>query len=150
MPGRPPKPTAVKALQGTLQKVRVRKDEPKPRGQLVPSAPPKGLTKGAQALWRYALECAPEALLTALDAAVFEQWCSQYDLACRLRDRINKDGEVVEDKDGNHIVNPLLHGYVKLMQQLRALQNDLGFTPASRTKISTGKPDAPKNEFIDL
>ena len=149
MAGRPPKPTKVKELQGTLQKCRVNADEPKPQGKMSPERPPKNLTKGAQELWCFALSQAPEGLLTSLDAAVFEQWCSTYDLACRIRDRVNEEGEVIETENG-FVMNPLLNGYLKLLAQLRTLQNDLGFTPASRTKISTAIADKPKNDFIDL
>ena len=150
MGGRPPKPTQVKELQGTLRICRVNPDEPVPKVELNQIKPPKNLQKGAREIWEFALSQAPDGLLTGLDFAVFEQWCSSYDMACRLRDRINREGEVVTDSHGNIIVNPLLNGYLKLLAQLRALQNDMGFTPASRTKISTAKEDQPKNEFIDL
>lgn len=151
MAGRPRKPTAVKRLQGTLQKCRANPAEPLPKVPLKDIEPPESLTENAKSLWRFSLSQAPDGLLTALDFGVFEQWCSLYAFACDLRDSVARDGAVIVDEKGNAKANPVLKSYNAICYTLKALENEMGFTPAGRTKVAAADSKGGKsNGFIDL
>lgn len=148
MGGRPRKPTAIKRLQGTLQKCRMPKDEPLPEGDLKLSAPPDYLTDTAKNIWSYALDQAPPGLLTNLDLAVFSRWVVLYDQFLQLSAALKKDGTVQESEDGTLTVNPMIRAINLTAQTLRGIETELGFTPASRTRISVKRTTAePVNTF---
>lgn len=73
MGGRPRKPTAVKKLQGTLQPCRTNELEPMPSHALKSVAVPDYLSDKAKEIWLFAIEQAPEAMLTGLDFSVMAQ-----------------------------------------------------------------------------
>ena len=151
MGGRPRKPTAVKELQGTLQKCRRNPNEPKPAGELKNALPPAYLTDTARDIWIYALENAPEGLLTSLDFAVFTQWVVCFDAFITISAALKEGGTVQTDGQGVKRVNDLLHQLLKTTAILRGLENELGFTPASRSKITTVKADSvERNAFSDF
>lgn len=153
MAGRPRKPTAVKKLQGTLQKCRTNQNEPKPAGELKRVEPPEFLTDTAKEIWRYALEMAPEGLLTSLDFGIFTEWVVGYDAFVHLSAAMKETGTIQKDADGNVRVNDILHHITKTASILNKLQNDMGFTPASRSKISVNVKQAEpenNNKFANL
>lgn len=151
MAGRPRKPTAVKALQGTLQKCRTNPDEPKPAGDLKLVEAPEFLTDTAKDIWRYALAMAPKGLLTSLDFGIFTEWVVTYDAFVHLSAAMKETGTIQKDEDGNVRVNDILHHVTKTAAILNKLQNDMGFTPASRTKISVKQAEPENNnKFANL
>lgn len=152
MGGRPRKPTAVKALQGTLQKCRTNPNEPKPKGELKNVVvPPPYLTETAKDVWRYALDNAPEGLLTNLDFGIFTQWVVCFDAFITMTAAMKEGGTVQTDGRGVKRVNDLLHQILKTTAILRGLENELGFTPASRSKITTVRAEnVQKNKFSDF
>ena len=151
MGGRPRKPTAVKAMQGTLQKCRTNPNEPKPKGELKNVVPPPYLTETAKDVWRYALDNAPEGLLTNLDFGIFTQWGVCFAAFITMTAAMKEGGTVQTDGRGVKRVNDLLHQILKTTAILRGLENELGFTPASRSKITTVRAETvQKNKFSDF
>lgn len=153
MGGRPRKPTAVKKLQGTLQKCRTNSAEPVPPNDLKAMAPPDYLTDSAKGIWVFALSQAPEGMLSTLDFGVFSQWVVVYDQFLTITAGIKRDGTLQETADGELIPSPLLAKLQSTVNLLRGLQSDLGFTPASRSRVvsftaKTG--DKKANAFTDL
>lgn len=125
-------PTAIKAMKGTLRPCRVKKNEPKPQGALVPTQPPKSLSKRGQELWQYALEQMPPHVITAVDGALFERWCT-------LQDQFLDVAKVVQSGnllDENGSMSGALRAELQLNSSIITIEKELGFTPASRTKIS--------------
>lgn len=125
-------PTAIKELKGTLRPCRVKKNEPKPQGELIATKPPKTLSKRGQELWKYALEQMPPHVITAVDGALFERWCT-------LQDQFLDVAKVVQagnllDENGN--MSGALRAELQLNSSIITIEKELGFTPASRTKIS--------------
>ena len=148
MGGRPRKPTAIKRLQGTLQKCRTPKNEPIPAGDLKTAEPPDYLTDTAKAIWTFALDQAPEGLLTNLDFAVFSRWVVLYDQFLQLSSAIKKEGTIQESDDGTLSVNPMIRAINSTAQTLRGIETEMGFTPASRSRIAVNrKPAEPVNSF---
>jgi phage terminase small subunit len=74
MPGRKPKPTALKVLQGNPGKRPLNKAEPKPVG---PVTRPTFMGGRAAELWdEYAPKLIELGILTSVDAHMFAVWCS--------------------------------------------------------------------------
>ncbi len=125
MGGRPPKPTAVLKLNGSLdhdkKRYEKRKNEPKPNGPL--GEPSEWLTEEQQELWR---TMAAEAhWLTSADAFMFE-------LAVKYMADFRK-GEN-DTKADALLINVL---------------NKLGFGPAERSKIGGPRPKEDEDEKPD-
>lgn len=125
-------PTAIKAMKGTLRPCRVKKNEPRPQGELIATKPPKTLSKRGQELWQYALEQMPPHVITAVDGALFERWCT-------LQDQFLDVAKVVQSGnllDENGSMSGALRAELQLNSSIITIEKELGFTPASRTKIS--------------
>ena len=151
MPGRPRKPTALKRLQGTLQKCRINTAEPVPTVDLKSVMPPEYLTESAKEIWTFALQAAPPGMLSSLDFGIFTEWVVCYDQFVRLSACIKEQGTFTKDGDGNIKVSDILHHITKTANILKGLQNELGFTPASRSKvISFGQKKEKTNKFEEL
>lgn len=148
---RPRKDESVKAAQGTLQPCRRHRQIDMTAATLT-TEPPVGLTKDARAAWQLAVECAPEGVLTALDAGVLERWARNYALYRKLAKLVEK-GDIVFMKDGEPTPNlsPAFNALVKVQQILAKCETELGFTPSSRARVSVRKKDDDQgNEFGDF
>lgn len=125
-------PTAIKAMKGTLRPCRVKKNEPRPQGELIATKPPKTLSKRGQELWQYALEQMPPHVITAVDGALFERWCTLQDQFLDVA-KVVQSGNLL-DENGN--MSGALRAELQLNSSIITIEKELGFTPASRTKIS--------------
>ena len=135
MAGRKPLPTTVKKIKGTLQKCRTNLREPKPQGDLV--EPPEYMSDGAKSAWRYALECAPPHLLTRMDMSVLEVWACAADLYRKAQTQISKTGMLVKaPNSGVPMQSPYLAIANKQAQIMTKAATEMGFTPASRSRIT--------------
>ncbi len=148
---RPRKPTAVKKLQGTLQPCRTNQNEPNPQIPLQQIEPPRHLSTIAKNAWRFALSQAPTELLTSLDFATFEQWCITYAELVEVQKVLKREGLTFLNEDtGLSMPHPLIKTQMFLQDTLRRYMTEMGFTPASRSKISIAKQDEKNNDFLDL
>lgn len=125
-------PTAIKELKGTLRPCRVKKNEPKPQGELIATKPPKTLSKRGQELWQYALEQMPPHVITAVDGALFERWCTLQDQFLDVA-KVVQSGNLLDENGG---MSGALRAELQLNSSIITIEKELGFTPASRTKIS--------------
>lgn len=125
-------PTAIKELKGTLRPCRVKKNEPKPQGELIATKPPKTLSKRGQELWKYALEQMPPHVITAVDGALFERWCTLQDQFLDVA-KVVQAGNLLDENGG---MSGALRAELQLNSSIITIEKELGFTPASRTKIS--------------
>lgn len=153
MGGRPRKPTAVKRLQGTLQRCRTNTAEPVPQIDLKSMCAPDYLTDSAREIWDFSLSAAPEGMLSTLDFGIFTQWVVCFDQFVTLSAALKEQGTLTMDEDGQVNVSGLLHHLTKTVAILRGLETELGFTPASRSKVSSfnkSKTAENKNKFDDL
>lgn len=152
MGGRPRKPTAVKKLQGTLQKCRANPAEPTPQNDLKAMTPPEYLTDSAKEIWAFALSQAPEGMLSTLDFGIFSEWAVVYDQFLTISESIKKGGTLRRETDGELVPSPLLSKLHSTITLLRGLQSDLGFTPSSRSRVVSFGKDTEKagNKFSDI
>ena len=152
MGGRPRKPTAVKKLQGTLQKCRTNPAEPTPQNDLKAMTPPEYLTDSAKEIWAFALSQAPEGMLSTLDFGIFSEWAVVYDQFLTISESIKKGGTLRRETNGELVPSPLLSKLHSTITLLRGLQSDLGFTPSSRSRVVSFGKESEKtgNKFADL
>ena len=109
--------------------------EPKPEGDLV--EPPDYMTEGAKSAWRYALECAPPQLLKRLDMSVLEIWACAADLYRQAQTGITQTGLLVPAPNtGVPMQSPYLAIANKQAQIMTKAATEMGFTPASRSRVS--------------
>ncbi|MCR4554134.1 MAG: phage terminase small subunit P27 family [Succinivibrionaceae bacterium] len=145
------KSTAVKELQGTLRPCRVNKLEPKPQTDITEIKPPSNLAKGAKQIWEFAVSQMPKGMLTTLDAPLLAQWATTLDFYNRVNAQIEQSDFTIYDANGNMEITKLMNTSLKLVQTLRQLEQELGFTPVSRSRVQTvGKKEENKNGFLDL
>jgi P27 family predicted phage terminase small subunit len=145
------KSTAVKELQGTLRPCRTNKLEPKPHADIAEMKPPSNLTKGAKQIWKFAVSQMPKGMLTTLDGPLLSQWATTLDHYNRINAQIEQSDLCVYDEAGNPEPTKLLNMSLKLVQTLRQLEQELGFTPVSRSRVQTvGKKEESTNGFLDL
>lgn len=149
MPGPPPKPTALRKLQGNPSHRPINKREPTPR-QRRPKMP-SWLQPAEQTEWkRITRELRSMGLLTSADAdaiAVYCQVAVRYQQATK---EIQEKGLTVESPNGYPIINPALSIVNKCIMQMHKMLSEFGMTPASRSRIQV--PEAatedPFDEFL--
>ena len=159
MGGRPRKPTAIKELQGTLEKSRIIKDEL--QGQFITShEAPSELNEWGVKLWNdLFMEYGKVNLITRLDLGSLLMMCNEFGTYCEADDLIkiqglqvpveiyNQKGEVVGTKTD---VNPMLRVRDNAAKQYKMFCVEFGLTPVSRAKISAPKPESKGDELDEL
>lgn len=154
MRGRKPVPTHLKLLRGSRK---VRKDgaEPLPRGHL--RVAPDWFTDGQREAWEYAITHAPVGLLRQLDRDALAVWVVAHDLwrrASIAQAKLDAGKELpllTKTPNGMSQQSP----YVGIMSKQALIMlkaaSEIGFTPASRSRVSVGeggeKAPAETNRF---
>ena len=83
-----------------------------------------------------------------MDYSIFSEWVILYDQFIKLSEGLKSQGTFVRDADGNQTVNNIINSITKTATILRGIENELGFTPASRSKVSSFKTSSEKkNKF---
>lgn len=133
---RPPKPTALKLVEGNRGKRALNPKEPEP-DLLADTAPPAHLPEPVAAVWR---QLAPQLrkaqVLTELDTAALEITC---DAIATFRLAMDKTGDgkvlVKNTETGNVSLSPW--EMVKSMAAKRAVMmlREFGATPSARSKV---------------
>jgi len=136
MAGRKPLPVAVKKIKGTLQKCRTNAKEPRPQGRL--GEPPEYMSEIAKEAWTYAVQNAPPGLLSSLDATVLERWANCAGLYREALAKINRSGVsgmIIKTPSGILRRSPLMDVIRDLALEMKGYESEMGFTPASRSKV---------------
>lgn len=133
MAGRKPKPTQLKVLQGTFRKDRGNQREPKPSGDLFDA--PKHFNDAQREVWEYAIEHAPRGLLKKLDLSVLEVWVVACVFHREAALKVATTGQVIKTPAGYPVMNPYMANMNKQAQVMLKAASEMGFTPASRSRI---------------
>jgi P27 family predicted phage terminase small subunit len=113
------------------------KRDPKPAGDL--KTPPAGFDETLKDIWRSAIRNAPPGLLKRIDASVLEVWCVAHRMYRRAVEEVEKSGMVTKSPTtGLAIENPYLWSINKQALIMLRAAEQLGFSPASRTRIRAG------------
>lgn len=140
MRGRKPVPSYLKLLRGNPGKRPLNENEPVPAGDL--SDAPDWMTESQKTGWNYAIDNAPRGLLKKLDRSVLAAWVVAEDLHRRASEQIEKFGILTKAPNtGLPIQSPYLPVVNKQAQIMLKAAEQLGFTPASRTRIQVEEPD---------
>ena len=144
MPGRKPKPTNLKLLQGTARKHRLNKNEPMP-DPCIPDMPAH-LSEPARKEWsRLAPELESLGLLSNVDRNVFAAYCQAYGRWVMAETEIARLDSLV-DRTPRGMAQQ--HAYVGIANRAMELMNrfgvELGLSPSSRSKVTPAKKDKPK------
>lgn len=146
MRGRRPKPTRLKVLTGNPGKRPLNCDEPQPEAQ-IPDCPSE-LGPGAKREWeRLVGELGKLKLLTNLDRAALAAYCGAYGLWAEATEAIQKYGTMVKSPSGYPIQSPYVSIANRQAEIMMRISSEFGFTPASRSRIST--PSSPTPTLFD-
>ena len=140
MRGRRPKPTRLKVLTGNPGRRPLNIHEPKPE-PVVPECPAE-LGAVARREWnRLAGVLAPLRILTDLDRAALAAYCGAYGMWAEATESIQKFGTMVKSPSGYPVQSPYVSIANRQAEIMMRIASEFGFTPASRSRISTPSPD---------
>lgn len=139
MRGRRPKPTRIKVLTGNPGKRALNINEPRPE-PVAPECPPE-LSSSAQREWdRLVADLSKLNLITSLDRAALATYCGAYALWAEATAAIQKFGTMVKSPSGYPMQSPYIAIANRQAEIMMRIASEFGFTPASRSRISTPQP----------
>jgi P27 family predicted phage terminase small subunit len=147
--GRPPKPTELKRLKGTLRKHRVNRAEWHPPAGAPPM--PEGLDAVAQAEWRSAVELlVPAGILTQADGRILESYCRSVSRARAAEAVVELEGMTNETQNGCQ-AHPCVGIARQAWEKADRYGEKLGLDPSSRAKLQAPgqKQVDPDEDFLD-
>ena len=148
MRGRRPKPTRLKVLTGNPGKRPLNESEPRP-DPAIPECPPE-LGELAHREWnRLVGELAVLNMLTNLDRAALAAYCGAYALWAEATQAIQKYGVMIKSPSGYPVQSPYVSVANRQAEIMMRIASEFGFTPASRSRIST-RPDTEPTLFDQL
>ena len=150
--GRKPKPTQLKALEGTLRKDRVLENEVSyPLVDELPKAP-NHLQGRAETEWDKIIKSLDEVgILTENDITVLESYCFNVGLMEQAMIDINEEGVIGKETNNAGATyaseNKWVNVYNKAVDRIIKIASEYGFTPSSRTRIAM--PPRKYNDPLD-
>lgn len=140
MPGPPPKPTALKVLQGNPGKRPLNKHEPQPEPDS--GYCPRHLDNYAAEEWRRVVpDLRRMGLLTIVDRSALEAYCVNYGLYRQCKYILEQNGLICVAPSGYLQQRPEVAIMRNALKEMRAFMTQFGMTPASRSKISVSAAD---------
>ena len=142
MRGRRPKPTRLKVLTGNPGKRPLNAAELTPE-PAIPDCPAE-LGPVARREWdRLVGELASLRLLTNLDRAALAAYCGAYALWAESMEAIQKYGTMIKSPSGYPVQSPYVAIANRQAEIMMRIASEFGFTPVSRSRISTPDPEEP-------
>jgi P27 family predicted phage terminase small subunit len=136
MRGRKPKPTRLKVLTGNPGKRPLNVAEPRPE-VAIPDCPAE-LGETARREWnRLVGELAALKLLTNFDRVALAAYCGAYALWAEATEAIQKYGVMINSPFGYPVQSPYVSVANRQAEIMMRIASEFGFTPASRSRIST-------------
>ena len=146
--GRPPKPTAIKILEGNPGNRPLNKNEPKPESKL-PECP-DWLEDEAKKEWkRLAKELEDIGLLTNVDMAVFAGYCQSYARWREAEEFISKHGSILKTASGYIQQIPQVSIAQQNLKQMRNFCSELGLTPSARSRLQINKKNTIEGDEME-
>ena len=141
MPGRPPKPTNLKLVEGNPGKRPLNLDEPQP--QAGAPEPPDWLDPVAKAKWHEVCgELVRIGVLTAIDGAALAGYAQSYARWAQAERTIAAEGSTYEShgRTGRQVkMRPEVRIAAEAMRSMKAFAEQLGLTPSARVRLK-GEP----------
>lgn len=147
--GPPPKPRALKVVQGTLRKDR----EPESPVELEPGIPepPEGMGDEARRCWdRLVPVLVTVRILTVIDREALVMLCNSWAHYWYLQGVVEEEGFTYTSAKGNVLQHPAVSSMNKALENCLRLAREFGLTPASRSRIEAlpKPPEDPSREFL--
>ncbi|MBE0428396.1 MAG: phage terminase small subunit P27 family [Thermoleophilia bacterium] len=136
MRGRKPKPTALRVIEGNPGKRPLKDNEPKPKPLL--GGCPKHLTGDARQAWQH--YAALGYWLTEVDSCLLEVLCVNIGIWKEARAIIKQEG-IIDDSKPTLRAHPALKVAADAEKIMLRICQDLGFTPATRSRLNLPAPD---------
>lgn len=145
MAGRPPKPTALKKLEGNPGHRKLPTNEPQPTPG-IPSRP-EWLAPEAKREWsRVAPELERMGLIAHVDRAMFAGFCQSWALYVEMVQDLRENGTTFTTDKGYQGPRPEVALMFKSLDAMRRISALFGLTPADRGRIHLGV-DEQEDEF---
>lgn len=149
-PGPPPKPTALRLLNGNAGKRKLNSEEPDVKPEIPPC--PKQLSKIAKAEWkRMSKHLLSLGLISQIDRAFLAGYCTAYATWAEAEEELAKYGKVFKAPSGYPMASPYLAIRDNALNQIRAFGTEFGMSPSSRSRVKTSNPKQRNlfEEFLD-
>ena len=151
--GRPPKPTHLKLIEGTMRADRAPKREPQPP-QKVPSCP-RWLHPIAKQEWRRVVKVLePLKLITPADRAALAAYCEAYAVWWEATKAIRQYGITQVTETGYVAQRPEVSIRANAWKTMRTYAGLFGLSPSDRAKLGSASNDEetidPADEFFQL
>lgn len=143
IPGRRPKPTALRRVEGNLGKRSYNADEPMPPEEL-PDCP-SHLNAAAQEEWQRlaeTLHCM--GVLTMVDRAALAAYCQSWGRWVEAEEKLKTTPMLLKTATGYVQQSPWLSIANKQLELMARYMAEFGLTPASRSRIASQMQDANK------
>ena len=89
-------------------------------------------------------------MLTNLDRAALAAYCGAYALWAEATEAIQKYGAMVKSPTGYPVQSPYVSIANRQAEIMMRIASEFGFTPASRSRISTSTPEHQERTLFDL
>lgn len=145
--GRPPTPTALKALRGNPGKRRGDDEGAEPMPEVAVPTCPQHLDGTARGEWkRIVPELVKLGLLTVIDRTALAAYCVNYSRWLAAEKILKEQGLTFTTAKGYVGQRPEVGIANTAMHQMRAFLSEFGMTPASRTRIKVKPKEKPADE----
>ena len=154
--GRPPKPTAMKRIEGTYRQDRALPQEVEPRRLAAVPDPPENLTDMARREWYVVCDWLLEVgNLAFTDISLVAAYCNEMSLYWEYDKKLKAKGETIVYKNqlGEVLrvqVNPYVSMRKSALDSALRLAGQFGFTPSARTRIKSGNQTDKADPLQDL
>jgi P27 family predicted phage terminase small subunit len=142
MRGRPPKPIALRLIEGRRVPKR---DALECRGR---PEPPAHLTADQRSRWDELVASLPDGLLTAADVSTLERMAIAWSTYREAQGKINLSGLLTRGEDGQPVRNPLLIIRKQAAEEMNLCGAALGLSPAARVRLQ--HPAASGEDPLDI
>lgn len=148
--GRPPKPTALKLVQGNPGKRALNKNAPSPDALIDVPEPPEWFGEIAALIWKQVAPWLVTAkILTGTDMHNLEAFCMAYQRWREAQEDITKNGIIVMGAK-QEIKNPACTVVNESLRQMASFGSSLGLDPSARARIKPNLPGKNTNPFTAL
>lgn len=151
--GRPPKPTAIRVLEGNPGKRPLNDAEPKPKVGL-PSCPAH-LSPLARREWRrMGRVLADLGVMTEIDGAVLASYCQAWADWCEAQQHLRSGVRFGESINAAGTLTIVESPWAKIAREAEArfmrAASEFGMTPSARSRVRASQPEADADEFEEM
>lgn len=139
--GPPPKPTALKELEGNPGKRRLPSNEPKIEEAPLDVPPPAHLCDAGKMEWARLFPILQSCgLMTLGDLTAFAVYCSLYGRWHEAEEQLKVTAKILKTPNGSAQPNPWITISRQTAELMKGYLIEFGLTPASRARMGTPEP----------